>query len=146
MGRGRARRLLAQLKVGRSATHTCLSGTPFMLSLLFTLPRGGFLNDFVHAASHLHWLGCGLMFAIGRQGGYSPWRASPVNPLGRPGHQHLVFSLGLCFCSLILFKKIKKKEKTNKIEASSLHAPSGKLLFLLSQASSPISRLSCSCP
>ena len=49
-----------------------------MLSLLFTLPRGGFLNDFVHAASHLHWLGCGLMFAIGRQGGYSPWRASPV--------------------------------------------------------------------
>ena len=73
MGRGRARRLLAQLKVGHSATHACLSGTPFMLSLLFTLPGGGgFLNDFVHAASHLHWLGCGLMFAIGRQRGTAP--------------------------------------------------------------------------
>nr|KAF6392446.1 hypothetical protein mPipKuh1_007661 [Pipistrellus kuhlii] len=52
-----------------SGGHTCLPGTPFMLSLWGALP-GGFLNHLVPAAaSCLPWLGCGDCVQIGRQGG-----------------------------------------------------------------------------
>lgn len=83
--------------------------------------------------------------AIGRQGG-QPLESSPNNPLGRPGHQHLGLSSASAIASVPCFSLKDTKEKKKKIEASSLHASSGKLLFLLSHASSPISRLSCSFP
>lgn len=115
MGRGRARLLLAQLKVGAAqdtlvsrAHHSC-----FLFCLHFL---GGFLNDFVHAASHLHWLGCGLMCNWNARG--QPLESSPNNPLGRPGHQHLGLSSPSAIASGPCFLKNKnKKEKKNKTEA-----------------------------
>lgn len=136
---------MAQLKVGAAqdtlvsrAHHSCF---PFCLHFL-----GGFLNDFVHAASCLHWLSCGVMCnrKAGRTG---PWRAAPIIHLDARGHQHLGLSSPSAMASVPCFSlKNKKREKKKKIEASSRHVCSGKLLLLLSHAASPTSRLPRPCP
>lgn len=136
---------MAQLKVG-AAQDTLVAARAHHSCFLFCLHfLGGLLNDFVPAASCLHWLGCGVMcnWKAGRTG---PWRTAPIIHLDAQGHQHLGLSSPSAIASVPCFSLKNKKEKKNKIEASSLHACSGKLLFLLSHASSPISRLPCSLP
>lgn len=74
-----------------------------------------------------------------KAGRTGPRRAAPIIHLDGQGHQHLGLSSPSAIASVPCFFLKKKTEKKNKIEASSLHARSAKLLFLLSQASPPVS-------
>lgn len=124
MGRGRAGQLLAQLKVWAVqdtlvplAVHSCF---PFCLHFLW-----GVLNDFVHAASRLHWLGCGVMYnwKAGRTG---LWRRAPIIHLNAT-----VTSISACLLPrpwLLSPASLKKKKKSKGKENRSQYtaAVSGK--------------------
>lgn len=88
------------------ALHSCF---PFCLHFL-----RGFLNDFVHAASCLHWLACGDM-CHWKARRTDLWRTAPVIHLDAHGHQHLSLSSPSAMASVPCFslkkKKIKRKRK-----------------------------------